>query len=445
MLRSRNSTWQRVLAARQTLDPCSWLRLGGPPICRQHPRHVSTSGAGFAGRPLCRCQRPNVQRQRHLVCSRQRECAAAGTGTQAGCAAVGGLLPAPAARCALLVQGSATAQPDVGKVFLSVAATKPSAAAAREEAALVSSRRCPRPASSRCLRALLPKQAGFGYMLQLTRSLRCATFQATEAVVAQVSALPGMSEDDITTLSVTLQPQYTWSDITQTSNITGYSFTQSLQVGCSAGTAQRQRPTCCQAARGTWNAAPRAHRTPWHWLQVKVANLTNDLLGSVIDTAVAAGGDNIRIDSIQVSYPRAHPSLVTCTASCNTSQARPPPSRITEQTMPARAAGRAESPAAAGEGQRGPQGGGRQRPECRERACRGGWTAVLLAAALGAGSGQSSFSPCSSRGSVAQHQAQRARPAYAGRRRVTGRHQVANGGRARHPRPHDHAICGRRQ
>lgn len=122
--------------------------------------------------------------------------------------------------------GSSTAAPDVGKVFGSVTSTKPTAAAAREEAAV-----------------------------------------AAEQVMTQVGALPGMSEDDITTASVSLQPQYSWNNTTQTSEITGYTFTQSLEI--------------------------------------KVANLTNDLLGQVIDTAVQAGGDNMRIDSVQVELSPA--------------------------------------------------------------------------------------------------------------------------------------------
>lgn len=157
--------------------------------------------------------------------------------------------------------------------------------------------------------------------------------QAAEQVMTQVGALPGMSEDDITTASVSLQPQYSWNNTTQTSEITGYTFTQSLEVcvlggvggGVGGSTACGGHPCICLslppdgAVCATQHAAvlptllvttevataqapngQPAHSCQNPSLQIKVANLTNDLLGQVIDTAVQAGGDNMRIDSVQV-------------------------------------------------------------------------------------------------------------------------------------------------
>ena len=42
------------------------------------------------------------------------------------------------------------------------------------------------------------------------------------------------------------------------------------------------------------------HVPGYDCLQVKVYNITNDVLGSVIDTAVQAGGNLVQIDTIQV-------------------------------------------------------------------------------------------------------------------------------------------------
>lgn len=80
------------------------------------------------------------------------------------------------------------------------------------------------------------------------------------AVVEAIAAVQGVSRDDITTLDVSVQPEVQYNP-SGTSKITGYTFVQRLQA--------------------------------------KVLNLTNDVLGAVIDAAVQAGGNNVNIDSIQ--------------------------------------------------------------------------------------------------------------------------------------------------
>lgn len=109
--------------------------------------------------------------------------------------------------------------PDTAKVLLRVVSTRASATEARDEAAA-----------------------------------------ATQAVIGAVAAVPGVNPADITTLDISVAPQYSNID-NGTPNITGYQFMQRLQV--------------------------------------KVSNITNDVLGSVIDTAVQAGGNLVQIDTIE--------------------------------------------------------------------------------------------------------------------------------------------------
>jgi uncharacterized protein YggE len=92
--------------------------------------------------------------------------------------------------------------------------------------------------------------------------------QATTAVTDAVDALDGVSRQDITTLDVSVQPQMVYDNDKGTQNITGYQFVQRLQV--------------------------------------KVLNLTNDVLGAVFDAAVQAGGDNLQIEAIQARPCRRH-------------------------------------------------------------------------------------------------------------------------------------------
>lgn len=117
--------------------------------------------------------------------------------------------------------GTTEVQPDIAKVLLNVQSTKESAKLARDEAAEVAA-----------------------------------------AVIAAVGAVGGVNGGDITTLDVSVHPQHTWDNVRNVQLITGYTFSQRIQV--------------------------------------KVLNLSNDVVGAVIDSAVQAGGDNLMVDTIQM-------------------------------------------------------------------------------------------------------------------------------------------------
>lgn len=122
--------------------------------------------------------------------------------------------------------GYSDAQPDVAKIYLNVQSVKKSATDARKTAA-----------------------------------------SATTDVTTAIGAVPGMSEDSVTTLDVSVQPQYNYPRDGGEPTINGYLFSQRLQV--------------------------------------KVVNLTNEMLSAVIDAAVLAGGDNLNIDNIQTELSSA--------------------------------------------------------------------------------------------------------------------------------------------
>lgn len=85
----------------------------------------------------------------------------------------------------------------------------------------------------------------------------------TDAVLEAVGAVEGINGDtDVSTSDISLQPNYMWVQETNSNRVTGYVFTQSIVV--------------------------------------KIANLTSDTLGEVVDTAVKAGGNNLQVSSIQI-------------------------------------------------------------------------------------------------------------------------------------------------
>lgn len=86
---------------------------------------------------------------------------------------------------------------------------------------------------------------------------------STAAVLEAVGAVEGVSPEDITTVGVTLTAKYSRPDTNRESVIEGYTFSQQLQV--------------------------------------KVLNLTSDVLSEAVDAAVQAGGNNLRISGIQTS------------------------------------------------------------------------------------------------------------------------------------------------
>ncbi|KAL4855579.1 periplasmic immunogenic protein [Chlorella vulgaris] len=89
-----------------------------------------------------------------------------------------------------------------------------------------------------------------------------------ESVLKAVGAVQGINGgSDITTSDISLQPNYVWVQETGTNRITGYIFTQNILV--------------------------------------KISNLTSDTLGSVVDTAVKAGGNNLQVSSIQIDFSPA--------------------------------------------------------------------------------------------------------------------------------------------
>jgi len=89
---------------------------------------------------------------------------------------------------------------------------------------------------------------------------RIAAATATNATLAALQAINGISPTDITTTSISLQPNYVWDQGTQANKLTGYVFTQTLQV--------------------------------------TVNNMTAELLGSVVDTAVKTGGNDARKQAV---------------------------------------------------------------------------------------------------------------------------------------------------
>lgn len=92
---------------------------------------------------------------------------------------------------------------------------------------------------------------------------RIAAATATNATLAALQAINGISPTDITTTSISLQPNYVWDQGTQANKLTGYVFTQTLQV--------------------------------------TVNNMTAELLGSVVDTAVKTGGNDLQVSSVDTS------------------------------------------------------------------------------------------------------------------------------------------------
>jgi uncharacterized protein YggE len=85
---------------------------------------------------------------------------------------------------------------------------------------------------------------------------------ASSAVVAAVSDVDGIAEDDVTTVGVTLSPQFSWDDTARQSNRTGYTFSQELRV------------------------------------KVDLKGNNTEALSQMVDAAVQAGGNALRINSI---------------------------------------------------------------------------------------------------------------------------------------------------
>lgn len=50
-------------------------------------------------------------------------------------------------------------------------------------------------------------------------------------MLAGVGAVDGVAPGDITTLDVSVNPQYVWSEERHTQVVTGYMFNQRIQVG----------------------------------------------------------------------------------------------------------------------------------------------------------------------------------------------------------------------
>ena len=88
--------------------------------------------------------------------------------------------------------------------------------------------------------------------------------------------ISGISPQNVTTTSITVDPNTHYNSDTGDSTINGYTFTNSIQV--------------------------------------KMSNVTNTLLSQVLDTAVANGGNNLTIDSVSFSLSDALSYNKTVTA-----------------------------------------------------------------------------------------------------------------------------------
>lgn len=128
-----------------------------------------------------------------------------------------------------------------------------------------------------------------------------STFRAYQGFIPQwpadsslsVLQINGIGSENAQTTSISISPQYNSSD--SSNDITGYMYTYGLEV--------------------------------------TVKNLTSDLLSKVLDTAVAAGGNQLQIQQVSVSSPLAYVhspasfTLIVCRtdlpcvqASCHTNE-----------------------------------------------------------------------------------------------------------------------------
>lgn len=90
--------------------------------------------------------------------------------------------------------------------------------------------------------------------------------QAAAAVLVALAGVEGVAQErDVTTLDMSVQPQYTWDEAQRAQRITGYIFSQRLQVGRRGRELLVVLPEiACSEAAGAAAQARMPNKCKWH-------------------------------------------------------------------------------------------------------------------------------------------------------------------------------------